>query len=128
MNTKIDEALSLSTYIPYVPGEDELRPLSVGASIFAKSDHIRLVARKDDNFLTNGTIKIIKEGELGPGGDGCSILLNDDGSVQIAANKIHLGLSTKNGGDADRDKEDPGVSQPYIKYQQLKELIEKILS
>lgn len=128
MNTKIDEALSLRDYIPILPNDISIKLLSEGPSVAIKTDHVRIVARKDEENNINGTIKIIKEGTIADDGDGCSISLHDDGIIHIAGPKIYLGLATENGGDASRDNETLGDSQPYIKYQELKTLVELILS
>jgi hypothetical protein len=126
MNTAIDEALSLQDFTPILPNEDEVREPSIGATIFSKSDHIRIVARKEEDLGVNGTIKIIKEGELSNEGDGCSIILHNDGVIHIAGNKIHLGLSTAQGGDTVRDTDATGEGQPYVKYQELKKVLDVI--
>jgi len=122
MNTSIDDALTLSNFTPLLPGEQEIRPASVGSSVISKADHIRIVARKDEELGINGTIRIIKEGKLGE--DGCSVLLHDDGAIHIAANKIYLGLSEKNGGNLSIDSEN---SQPYVKFKELKDLLAGII-
>jgi hypothetical protein len=126
MNTAIDEALSLQEFTPVLPNEDEVREPSSGATIFSKSDHIRIIARKEEELGVNGTIKIIKEGELSNEGDGCSIILHNDGVVHVAGSKIHLGLSTVQGGDAGRDTDSSGEGQPYVKYQELKIVLNTI--
>jgi len=122
MNTSIDDALALSTFTPIFPGEEEVRPSSVGSAVISKADHIRIVARKDEEQGINGTIRIIKEGTLGE--DGCSILLHDDGAIHVAANKIYLGLSEKNGGSLSIDTD---AAQPYVKFKELKDLLSGII-
>ena len=60
--------------------------------------------------------------------DGCSISLLEDGVVHLAGQKIFLGLSTNDtqveetwiGGDG--DEKPLGLTQPYVKYQELKQL------
>lgn len=126
MHTAVDEALSIQEFTPILPTEEEVREPSSGATIFSKSDHIRLVARKDEELGINGTIKIIKEGELSNEGDGCAIVLHNDGLVHVAANKIYLGLATVQGGDAGRDTDATGEGQPYIRYQELKIVLNTI--
>ncbi len=123
INTSIDEAFSLTDFTPILPNESELREPSVGASIALKSDHVRIISRKDDDLTINGTIKIIKEGEISNDGDGCSISLLEDGIVHVAASKIYLGLSTSQGGDSKRDEEVAGEGQPYVKYQELNSIL-----
>ena len=126
MYTAVDEALSIQEFTPILPNEEEVREPFSGATIFSKSDHIRLVARKDEELGINGTIKIIKEGELSNEGDGCAIVLHNDGLVHVAANKIYLGLATAQGGDAGRDTDATGEGQPYIRYQELKIVLNTI--
>ncbi len=129
MHTQIDESLSLKDYIPNVPTEAiDTRPLSLGSSAILKADHIRLVSRKDQEIGINGTIRIIKEGLLsGDGADGCSINLLEDGVIHIASQKLYLGLSVENGGDTDANGDEvKGERQPYIRYKELKELLDKV--
>ncbi len=124
MNTKVDDALTLVDFTPVFPGEESVRPTSVGSSTIMKADHIRLIARKDEELGINGTIRLIKEGQLGEEGDGCSILLHDDGAIHIASKKIYLGLTEVNGGKLTIEDT---TSQPYVKFQELKKLLENIL-
>lgn len=107
-----------------------------GASVAVKSDHIRIVARKsqlasrssieppdigNENPPTNGTIRIVKEGE--PNSDLASIVIEADGSIQISGAKIFIGRKTDDGGEGGGPG--PGASQPYVKYQQLEDLLNK---
>jgi hypothetical protein len=132
MKTIVDDALSLKNYIPILPSQDTQKDFVTGSAVFAKADHIRLVARKDDEINVNGTIKIIKEGHVNKelAGDlpldGCSISLLEDGAIHVAGQKIFLGLSTKDtqveetwigGGEKPL-----GLTQPYVKFQELKQL------
>ena len=129
MNTSIDNALTLDQFTPVFPGEKEVRPTSVGSAVISKADHIRIVARKDEELGINGTIRIIKEGQLGGdaknvANDGCSILLHDNGAIHLASNKIYLGLSEVEGGKLSVDE---NTVQPYVKFQELKKLLDSIL-
>ena len=87
----------------------------------------------DANIIL-GTIRLIKEGnkhtDLG------LIAIRRDGSIQMSAPRIYLGRAPEDGGFqgehnqgpgdeslADMDPpEDPGVTQPWVKYQQLEDL------
>ena len=107
-----------------------------GAAVAIKSDHIRIVARKSqlqknsdkepadiasEDPLANGSIRIIKEGE--PNADLASIVMEQDGVIQISGSKIFLGRKTDDGGAGTGPG--PGESQPYVKYHQLEELLTK---
>lgn len=109
---------------------------SSGAAIAVKSDHIRIVARKsklkrnsnsepDDisnqNPPANGSIRIIKEGEKD--NDLASIVIEPDGSIHISGSKIFFGRKTDDGGVGTGPG--PGESQPYVRYQQLEDLLNK---
>lgn len=67
----------------------------------AKSDHIRLVARKSGTQNIKGTILFIKEGSADT--DLSYFFINEEGKVQIEGNKIYLGKATQE-------------TEPYIKY------------
>ena len=94
------------------------------AAIVAKSDEIRLIARKSiDNNIT-GSIRIIKEGDRAD--DLSSILMLDDGTVQISGKAIYFGRHKNDEGAGDGPSDEsiaPGASQPYVKYEQLRELL-----
>ena len=106
-----------------------------GAAIAVKSDHIRIIARKTNiqktagaepedvkNSGINGTIRIIKEGNSQE--DLASITIEADGTIQISGSKIFLGRTKDDGGEGDGSQGDaPGNSQPYVKYQQLEDLL-----
>ena len=125
MNTKIDDALTLADFIPLFPGEEEARPTSIGSAVIAKADHIRVVARKDEFLGINGTIRLIKEGQLGAEGDGCSILMHEDGTIHVASKKIYFGLTEVDGGKLNIEDT---TSQPYVKYQELKQLFINLIN
>lgn len=100
-----------------------------GSTVAIKSDHIRIIARKsgapgspeDDNTKTNGSIRIIKEGKNNE--DLATITIEEDGTVQISGKKIFLGRKSDDGGAGGGPG--PGKSQPYVKYQQLEDLLNK---
>ena len=107
-----------------------------GAAVAMKSDHIRIVARKsqvksrsslepddiaNENPPTNGTIRIVKEGE--PNEDLASITIESDGTIHISGSKIFIGRKTDDGGVGTGPG--PGESQPYVRYKQLEDLLTK---
>ena len=138
MKTTIDDALSLSNYTPIVPSDDTQRTLTTGSTVFAKADYVRIVARKDDEIGVNGSIKLIKEGHVNKERadaesmplDGCSISLLEDGVIHVAGQRIFLGLSPTDtqidevvvGENTDNRATPLGLTQPYIKFQELKQL------
>ncbi|HAO23616.1 MAG TPA: hypothetical protein DCQ49_00595, partial [Methylophaga sp.] len=102
------------------------------AYIVAKSDEIRIVARKqtaNEFYATagdpeiKGSIRIIKEGSNND--DLAAVCLLPDGTIQVSGNKIFLGRSTTDGGAGGGPG--PGSSQPYVKYQELEDLLTSIL-
>ena len=85
-------------------------------AIAIKSDHIRIISRKEDEIPVNGSIRIIKEGELTD--DACSIGLEPDGEIHIAGKKIYIGRpGENNNGPGD------GGSEPYIVFSALETLL-----
>ena len=96
------------------------------SSIAAKADEIRIIARKlaahepvEAAPEINGSIRLIKEGT--PGEDMATILMLPDGTIQISGSRIVIGRNTADGGAGTGPGE--GESQPYVKYQQLEELL-----
>lgn len=93
------------------------------AYIVAKSDEIRIVARKNDDLIinpesktkVNGSIRIVKEGDAGK--DLAAIIMHPDGTVQIDAPRIILGRNDAGPFD---DGCDPGVDDitGYVKFSQ----------
>jgi hypothetical protein len=63
------------------------------AHLIKKSDHIRLIARKDDENGVAGTMLLVREGvadeDLG------YFFINENGHIQIESPKIYLGRSVK---------------------------------
>ena len=128
ISSPLDERLSLADFMPVVPGEESYREFPQNNSgIAIKSDQVRIVARKDEAHNINGSIKIIKEGEKSDTGDHAAISLLEDGTVIVTGSKIFIGKSAADGGLEEGDEEAPGKTQPYVKYQQLKELLETFL-
>jgi hypothetical protein len=87
----------------------------------------------DLNAVT-GTIRIVKEGNKDD--DLGLIAIRKDGSIQMSAPKIYIGRAPEDGGfqgehnqgpgdeslKENDPPEDPGVTQPWVKYQQLEDL------
>lgn len=129
MKSPIDFRLSLSEQTPVVPGEDEVRENSAERSAVAlKADHIRIVARKDDDHTINGNIVIVKEGEKSDSGDHCAISLLEDGTVLVSGQRILIGRSAADGGLEEGDSDAPGKLQPYVRYKQLEDLLKAIIA
>lgn len=90
-----------------------------GPFVVLKSDELRLVARKEvERGAINGSIRLIKEGEVGE--DYASIFLLPDGVVQVTGSRIYLGQPDQGAG--------PGAksSEPYVKYSELEALLERL--
>jgi len=130
MRSDVDHDYGLSASYPN-PFEAKIEEIEDAACIVVKSDEIRIVARKkdidvpyDDAAAINGSIRIIKEGT--PDDDAASIIILPDGTVQISGSKIFLGRTTKDGGAGKGPG--PGGSQPYVKYQELEDLLTEVLT
>ena len=110
--------------------------------VVAMSDNVRIIARKDEEKEINGTIRIVKQGSVDD--DLACIVLQPDGSIQISGSKIYLGRvsgdfpnetigfpATDGGrgegpdGSGDIEATDK-MAQPFIRYQQLEDLINKL--
>ena len=113
-----------------------IQPVSASSYIVAKSDEIRLVARKQleneyyptaGNPEINGSIKIIKEGTKDD--DLAAVILQPDGTVQVSGSRIFLGRHPDDGGkdEGGAGPEDAAQSQPYVRYKQLEDLLNAIL-
>ena len=98
------------------------------SAVIAKSDEIRLIARKLEadspvpgSPEINGSIRLIKEGT--PDGDLATVMLLPDGTIQISGSRIVLGRHSDDGGHTG-DTEGPGEgsSQPYVRYSDLEKL------
>lgn len=127
----IDKALNTGSKGVAKPFQGEIIDMR-GATVAVKSDHVRIVARKsgaqgspddisNENPPTNGTIRIVKEGN--PNSDLASITIESDGSIHISGSKIFIGRKKEDGGEGTGPG--PGESQPYVKYKQLEDLLTK---
>jgi hypothetical protein len=124
MNSEVDLNFSLGKFSPRLFTTAEVPPDVSGAAIVAKSDEIRIIARKSVENGITGSIRIVKEGD--PSDDLASILLLDDGIVQISGKSIYLGRHKDDGGAGDGPNDESaavGMSQPYVKYEQLRALL-----
>lgn len=86
-----------------------------GSFIVSKADHNRIVSRP------NGSIRIVKEQSQSTQ-NGAAIILHENGTLQVAGRYIALS-------DFNRDNSS-GVgiaSQPYIRYDELKTLLESLI-
>ena len=105
------------------PFEATIDDISDSPFAVVKSDQVRIIARKNEEQEINGSIRIVKEGT--PSEDLGIITLLPDGTIQISGNKIFLGRAKDDGGAGGGPG--PGESQPYVKYQQLEDLLKAII-
>ncbi len=67
-DSKPDEEFGLSDQMGEIGGVNLVEQNHEGAAVILKSDHIRIIARKDpddaENAFSNGSIRIIKEGKV----------------------------------------------------------------
>jgi hypothetical protein len=129
MRTDVDADYGLIDFYP-APFEAEIPEMIDTACIVAKSDEIRIIARKKEKDKPykgapeiNGSIRIVKEGD--PSDDAAAIVLLPDGTIQISGSKIFLGRHADNEGAGNGPG--PGDSQPYVKYQELEDLLKAIM-
>ncbi len=130
MSSVADVEFSLDEILPSsaITDGERLVSYSASAAIVAKSDEVRIIARKDDAAEINGNIKIIKEGD--PADDAASILLLSDGTIQMSASKFIIGRSPTDGGadDGPEEEDNIGKLQPYVKYKQLEDLLKAVMT
>ena len=81
------------------------------AYVVQKSDHLRFIARKNENPAINGSIMIIKEGQADR--DLSFMFFNQEGKIQIEGTRIFLGKSTEQ-------------NEPYIKWSIYKKHIDEL--
>jgi len=87
------------------------------AFIVAKSDNVRIIARKDDENEINGSIIIVKEGSSND--DLSAIVLHPDGTAQLDAPKIVLGRN-----DSGTDSKVEGATG-IVKYSEYKKRMDE---
>ena len=139
MKTDGDKNFALTNEFQRMPAAvvtGSIQPASGSAYIIAKSDEIRIIARRQDtdeyfedigNPAINGSIKIIKEGKADD--DLAAVILQPDGTVQISGSRIFLGRHPDDGG-ADESQSGPDdalQAQPYVRYQQLEDLLNAVM-
>jgi hypothetical protein len=95
MQSEVDRRFNLSLNsenslaLPEIAGKDGTFNRS---HIVGKADHVRLVARKDVDNGIEGTILLIREGEVDE--DLGYFFIDETGKIQIESEKIYLGEST----------------------------------
>jgi hypothetical protein len=89
------------------------------AFVQARADHVRFVARKDVEHGINGSVRIVKEGDVG--GDQAALMMESDGTVQLDGKIIYIGRTGGSGPGAEG-------SEPYIKFSDFKTLMTDILT
>lgn len=92
MRTNGDQNFNL-TSLPRLNGGVNVSAINDSPFIIGKSDHVRLIARKDANTGVNGTIRIIKEGTVDE--DQAVIIIQPDGTIMINGPKIIVGSGMK---------------------------------
>ena len=139
MKTDGDKNFALTNEFQRMPASivtGSIQQASGSAYIIAKSDEIRIVARKQEvdeyfpsigNPTINGSIKIIKEGNVDD--DLAAVVLQPDGSVQISGSRIFLGRHPDDGGidESQSGPDDALQAQPYVRYQQLEDLLNAVM-
>lgn len=105
------------------PFEAAIEDVSDAPFAVVKSDQVRIIARKNEEKSINGSVRIVKEGT--PSEDLAVIALLPDGTIQVSGSKIFLGRSKDDGGAGGGPG--PGEGQPYVKYQQLEDLLKAII-
>ena len=139
MKTDGDKNFALTNEFQRMPASivtGSIQPASGSAYIIAKSDEVRIVARKQEvdeyfpaigNPAINGSIKIIKEGKADD--DLAAVVLQPDGSIQISGSRIFLGRHPDDGGidESQSGPDDALQAQPYVRYQQLEDLLNAVM-
>jgi hypothetical protein len=137
MSFDADIALGLIEQYPQVPSaSDASNQGSVidssgrNASIIARADEIRIVARRDEDNEINGSIKIVKEGIADDeGGSGRAvIIMQPDGTIMIDGPKIVLGSGIqKANGEGNQISIGLGASEPMVLGAELKAKLEAFM-
>jgi len=122
----IDYNTSIGDSSPTLFSTSEIPENSIGSAILGKADHIRLISRTDLERGISGTIRIVKEGNVTD--DASAIIFEPSGVMQVSAKEIYLGRTVIDGGAGDGDPTAANQSQPYVKYQQLENLLKSIIS
>ena len=137
MSFDADSALNLTDQYPPIPSAGD--PANQGnsiegagrnASIIARADEIRIVARKQDENEINGSIKIVKEGIANDeGGNGRAvIIMQPDGTIMIDGPKIVIGSGIeKSNGEGNQVSIGLGASEPVVLGTELKSKLEAFM-
>lgn len=94
----------------------------------AKADHIRLLARRDEERGIKGTILFMREGDEESGEDPKFIYINEHG-IQFDAEKIYLGRAVmKDPSEATDDdfNSENGKYEPYILWSKYKDTVDNL--
>ena len=121
MRTNGDRNLGLDLEGAYPEPFDQEGPEIVDDAAYGilKSDEIRIVARKDSERDIDGSIRILKEGDVN--GDQASLLMLPQGIVRLDGEVIVLG---RPGGPGPG----PGGSEPYIKFSEYKKQMSELIT
>lgn len=93
----------------------------------AKSDHIRLVARKNKDKGVKGTILLLREGDSED--EDLSYMFVNEHGMQIESKKVYLGRAAKiNPSEATEDdfNGDKGGYEPYILWSKYKDTVDNL--
>lgn len=90
------------------------------AYVVAKSDHLRLIARRTEEV--EGSILLIKEGEPD---DVAYVLMTKDGRIQINGPQIFIGRATDGSQEPSFDSQTAGP-EPYLRYTKIREAGESL--
>jgi hypothetical protein len=137
MSFDADSALNLADQYPPIPSASDstnqgssIEGSGRNASIIARADEIRIVARQDDSNEINGSIKIIKEGIADDeGGNGRAvIIMQPDGTIMIDGPKIVIGSGIeKSNGEGNQVSIGLGASEPLVLGAELKSKLEAFM-
>ena len=117
MRTNGDRNLGLEDQYPE-PFETESSIVDDSAYAILKSDEIRIVARKDSDNDINGSVRILKEGDVD--GDQAALLMLPDGTVRIDGSVIYIGRPGGGGPG-------PKGAEPFIKFSEYKSQVEELI-
>ena len=131
MNSKGDTNFSTKpSDLPKIFGGGQAAQFDEGSFVIAKGDHIRIIARQDDNAkpsAINGSIRIIKEGKADDeGGKGRgAIIIEPDGTVVIDGPHIVIGSDAleKGHGAGEHIRLGQGATEPIVLGNTLKDLL-----
>jgi hypothetical protein len=137
MSFDVDSALALTSQYPPIPSASDstnqgnnVEGSGRNASITARADEIRIVARQDGSNEINGSIKIIKEGIADDeGGNGRAvIIMQSDGTIMIDGPKIVIGSGIeKSNGEGNQVSVGLGASEPIVLGAELKSKLEAFM-